>query len=276
MAKRRKPEEEHADESWLIPYADILTLLLALFIVLFAMSNVDQDKYDAMMKVFYQEFGGKIITDDGGASGGTGIMDPDFPINPSEPTPSPTPTPDPNEGEGDDSPTMQLYEMLQKAIKDNGLENSVGVQKDGEAVLITLTNDINFASGSAELTPTMRNTATIIAGLLQTTQDPDDPFDIIVTGHTDNVPMHTAQYASNWELSLGRAVNFMKQLLADSELSPTIFSCRGYGEFAPIDTNDTPDGRQRNRRVEVLVSQAVASQAFLDYGDGSAGGQDGS
>ena len=81
----------------------------------------------------------------------------------------------------------------------------------------------------------------------------DVPRSIVVTGHTDNVPIHNAEYASNWELSVMRAINFMKVLLANQNLQPELFTAKGYGEFQPIATNETTEGRAKNRRVEVLI-----------------------
>ena len=79
------------------------------------------------------------------------------------------------------------------------------------------------------------------------------PRHIIISGHTDNVPIHNAQFASNWELSVMRAVNFMKVLLENPNLDPRWFSAKGYGEFKPVAPNNTPEGRMKNRRVEILI-----------------------
>jgi len=240
----------HVSESWLIPYADILTLLLALFIVLYASSTLDQAKFQAVMEGFFEAFGGSIPAIESGSEGTGGSFT--FPEAPPPDVTSP--------GE-ERNPLNDLYASLLTYIDKNGLGDNISVGRLGDQVLITLRSDIWFASGSAEVTPTMRAEAKVLASMLTDTQNPENPFDIVVTGHTDNVPIHTARYPSNWELSMDRAVQFLVVLLSESNLDPTHFSARGYGEYQPIDTNDTPEGRQRNRRVELSVSQPVNNGA---------------
>ena len=81
----------------------------------------------------------------------------------------------------------------------------------------------------------------------------DPPRNIIISGHTDNVPIKNSNFSSNWELSVMRAVNFMSVLIEEGNLDPKWFSAKGFGEFEPVADNDTPAGRSKNRRVEVLV-----------------------
>lgn len=81
----------------------------------------------------------------------------------------------------------------------------------------------------------------------------DPPRNIIISGHTDNVPIHTAKFESNWELSVMRAVNFMKIILENDKLDPRWFSAKGYGEYKPVASNATKEGRAKNRRVEILI-----------------------
>ena len=108
----------------------------------------------------------------------------------------------------------------------------------------------------------MEDKAHRLAELLYDNENPEHPFEVIVAGHTDNVPINTPQYPSNWYLSVQRAVNFLVEMLNGSELDPTHFSSRGYGEYMPVASNDTEEGRQQNRRVELLVSED-APQAQL-------------
>ncbi|MDR1158970.1 MAG: OmpA family protein [Oscillospiraceae bacterium] len=256
MAKHKgPPHEEHADESWLIPYADLLTLLLALFIVLFAASSINSEKYQAIMSAFQDELGGT-----GVLPGSDGVLPPGMspPGNGLRPTPTSAPTPG---GEGDggigDIKLWPLFDSLQDYVDENHMDDNIDVAFTGQDVLITLKSDIWFSSGSAEITPSMREQAHMLAQLLRDNQKPEFPLEVIVAGHTDNVPIHSSQYPSNWHLSARRALNFLMALLEDSDLDPTRFSSRGYGEYAPIATNNTSEGRQRNRRVELLVSQPL-------------------
>jgi flagellar motor protein MotB len=97
--------------------------------------------------------------------------------------------------------------------------------------------------------------AATLADLIQSNQTPADPLDVVVAGHTDNVPSNSARYPNNWFLSSARALNFLAVLLEDGDLSPENFATRGYGELRPIASNDTPEGRKLNRRVELLISR---------------------
>ena len=140
-------------------------------------------------------------------------------------------------------------------MTENNLQKTIAVEFQGENVLVTLKNDVWFDSGSADVSLAMHEQAGTLADLIQSNQTPEAPLEVIVAGHTDNVPSHSARYPSNWYLSLARAVNFLAVLLEDGDLNPTHFSTRGYGEYSPIAPNDTLEGRQLNRRVELLISR---------------------
>jgi len=260
MARHKKhpPHEEHADESWLVPYADLLTLLLALFIVLFATATPDESKYEEVIQALYQAFGGQIpdtvaeIPDDFEIFIPT---NPDGTPKPTEPTDDTT-NPDGTGGEGDGTGKGigSLMTALDEYVHANNLESSVSVDPLGENILVTLKNDVCFESGSKQVTNDMKAKLSILAQILRENQDAEFPFEIIVAGHTDNVPMKTPGY-TNWDLSVDRALECMRLLINDTGLDPAHFSVRGYGELQPVDTNDTAEGRLRNRRVEVLISQ---------------------
>ncbi len=241
---RRKHEEheEHVDESWLIPYADLLTLLLALFVVLFATATIDQEKYNAVMEALHESMTGEVVPVE---------------VLPYPPqTELPSNPPPPTEEETDPMAGMNsLYRAINAYVSDNGLSDYVAIEQLGDKVMITLSNDVWFASGSKNVTAEMRDKIPVIARILRENQDESRPFEIVVAGHTDNVPIVSIPNYSNWDLSVDRAVEFLRLLLKDSGMDPAHFSARGYGEMQPVATNDTPDGRQQNRRVEVLISQ---------------------
>lgn len=244
LAKRAKKHkhEEHMDESWLVPYADVLTLLLALFIVLFASSSVDQVKLERMSAVFTQVF-----------DGGTGFLEQSSPIE----------TPNAESDEVSQQTSAYLKDQQELAeIKDsvdnfiavNEMEGQFATEMTEEGLLVTIRDSILFGSGEAEIKPEYIPTIQELAAVLVS----DPARNIVITGHTDNVPAGP-NYSSNIELSVMRASNFYMVLINSNEqLDSKKISARGYGEDSAIAPNDTAEGRAKNRRVEVLIQPFVA------------------
>lgn len=239
--KRGKPKESEASEAWLLPYSDLLTLLLALFIVLFGMSQTDQDKVEQMGRAFSAAFnmGGPSFFAGGGPN-----------VSPYADMPS-------TEEKGNAAYIQEnqrlenMQRALQEYIEQNHLKDELNTNMTEGGLLIRIKEQALFPSGSAELVPESQKIGPVVAGLLAAIPEP-----IIISGHTDNVPIATEQYPSNWELSTQRALNFMKFLLAqNAQLNPARFSATGYGEYRPAASNDTEEGRAKNRRVEILVSR---------------------
>ena len=247
--KKRKQEDSHIDESWLIPYADLLTLVLALFIVLFAASSVNAQKFQMLSRVFNDIF-----------IGGEGVMD----------YPQPSPQDDsassyglkkednPEESELDKQKQLQKLDQeelkqiqvkINQYISDKNLQEKFDTSLTDEGLLLTIRDNVLFNSGRAEIRNSDMNVANEVSQLLVM----DPPRNVIISGHTDNVPIHNSKFESNWELSVMRAVNFMKIMLDNKKLDPRWFSAKGFGEFQPITSNATSEGRAKNRRVEVLI-----------------------
>lgn len=248
MSKKHRHEEheEHADESWLLPYSDLMTLLLALFIVLYAASSVNVSKLEELSQAFKTAF-----------SSGISILDKSAAV----------------QSETDDLGKRQreeraetaknretlakqeqqnlekLKKQLDQYIKKGGLSSQLETSLNQSQLLITIRDNALFPSGSANIKPDARKLAVAIGNMLE--QYPD--YEIIVSGHTDNQPISTYEFASNWELSSKRAINFMKILLENPAFNPGKFSAIGYGEYRPLDANDTDAGRAKNRRVEVSI-----------------------
>lgn len=254
--RRKRKEEEEVSESWLLPYSDLLTLLLALFIVLFASSSVDAQKFDQMSRVFNSIF-----------MGGTGLLDYQNPIDDNTDHSSDAPPKSSQVLEEDHQEktesqkelTMELEDQkelqeiqskINAFIEKKEFDSKFSTELTDEGLLLTIRDNVLFESGKAEVREKDRDTARELAKFLEM----EPPRNIIISGHTDNVPIHNANYGSNWELSVMRAVNFMKVLLEeDTNLDPKWFSAKGFGEFQPIGDNQTAEGRAKNRRVEVLI-----------------------
>ncbi|QMV42310.1 flagellar motor protein MotB [Cohnella cholangitidis] len=247
--KRHEPHEEHADESWLLPYSDLMTLLLALFIVLYAASAVNTSKFEEMSRAFKTAF-----------SSGLGIMDKGAITQDYENKRNTNQDlPRANDGKKDKSREElkqqeqqnleQLQKELNKYIDKNGLSSQLETQLNQSQLLITIRDNALFPSGSASIKTDSQKLASAIGQMLQ--QYPD--YEILVTGHTDNQPINTSEFPSNWELSSKRAINFMKILLENTAFDPSRFSAIGYGEFRPLESNASDAGRAKNRRVEVSI-----------------------
>lgn len=231
------------DESWLIPYADLLTLLLALFIVLFAMSSVDAVKFQQMSKAFNDVF-----------TGGTGVFDFQSPL-PEGQMESPDERKedvekhDEVDGAKDFEELLAVQNKVNSYIEEKKLKDKLETSLTDEGLLVSIRDNVLFESGRAEVRTEDLNIANEIANLLIM----DPPRNIIISGHTDNVPIRTARYESNWELSVMRAVEFMKIILKNQQLDPRWFSAKGFGEFQPVASNDSAEGKAKNRRVEILI-----------------------
>ena len=239
MAKRKKTnDDDHMNESWLLPYSDLLTLLLALFIVLFSMSSLDAKKFQEFARTFNDIF-----------QGSTGILDYSKPIPAPVPTPEEKTTKDEILNQKDEKELKQLEAKINQYIKSKNLTNKITLSLTSEGLLLRIRDNVLFDSGKAEIRKEDVQIARELSNLLVM----NPPHQIIISGHTDNIPIKTASFQSNWELSAMRAINFMKILLENPKLDPRFFSAKGYGEYQPIADNSTPDGRAKNRRVEVLI-----------------------
>jgi flagellar motor protein MotB len=155
----------------------------------------------------------------------------------------------------DDSAVLDLlHQRITIYMHDNGIGDSIQMQYDGEFVLLTLASDIWFESGGDGVDSQMRESLVDLAQLLALTFQMDMPFEVTVTGHTDTVPINTARFSSNWELSIARAISITEVLVRESGLNPDVFGARGSAGYSPIADNGTAEGRQLNRRIEVVVS----------------------
>ena len=241
--KHAKPHEEEVGEAWLLPYSDLMTLLLALFIALFAMSQTDASKMQALAQAFTAAF------NMGGPSFFSGM-------GPSTSMTSATTQGQDNANSAymqENENLREAQEKLEQYIKENNLQDQVSTELSEEGLMIRLKERALFASGSAALQGQANQIVPVIAALLSSL-----PERVTISGHTDNVPISTAQFPSNWELSSARAVSLMRGLMGvQPSLNPARFSALGYSEYRPIASNDTEEGRAQNRRVEVFIARSM-------------------
>jgi chemotaxis protein MotB len=251
----RKKQAEHVNhERWLVSYADFITLLFAFFVVLFASSQTDkkkQVKLAAAMQIAFTPLGSfeahsktPPLTDLSAAA----ISDaPPAALTP--PLPSTTSLETPEETE------KRLKKFLAEQVAAKRIApDSITMRITPDGLVISLHEAGFFPSGSAEVRASSVSILSLLAATL-----PRNP--LRVEGHTDNVPIHTSQFATNWELSTTRATAIARILLDHGPIDPVNLSAAGYAEFHPVASNDTEDGRTQNRRVDIiLLRHPAASQ----------------
>ena len=244
MRRRRRSEENAHAERWLVSYADFMTLLFALFVVLFASSYQDKrtvQRVSSAVKNGFQNVGTYLQSDGmqensssnlsrigSAASGNPGID------------------------------VAELQRKLTKALGKEIERQEVDLRMTPEGFVISLHELGFFNSGEARLLPGAADKIKRIAAVLM-----QYGMDMRVEGHSDNVPIHNAAFASNWDLSTARAMAVAMMLIDEAGFDPRRMSIAGYGEYHPTASNDTPEGRRANRRVDIVVvsvSKAVPAK----------------
>lgn len=228
MQSRRKKKNSDDDinpDAWLATYSDTITLLLTFFIILYSMSSVDSQKLKELTEALQNSLSGtgtvkvteiENITDLKVQAGKTEYED--------------------------------LSEKLNKVINDNALTDVIKIREEGRGIVLQLDETILFDPGRANLKEDNQGVLEAITTIINGTDN-----DVLVEGHTDNIPMRTAQYGSNWELSTARAVSVVRYFVESKSVDPRRFAVKGYGEYKPLVANDTAENRAINRRVDILI-----------------------
>lgn len=281
----RKRHEEHTNhEAWAIPYGDLVTLLLAFFVVMYALSTLNEGKYRLLSDSLYAAFRGEPRTlepvEVGQHQAGAGADSRAGVLQQQRPDPARAPpagslvklAPDvphiassratalAEQAERRDAALTRVADQVETALGDLVKRNLVMVRRNELWVEVELRTDILFPSGSAQpvagALPVLERLAQVLAPL---------PNAVRVEGYTDNVPIRTNAFYSNWELSAARAGSVVR-VLAGQNIDPARLAVVGYGEQRPAASNDTPEGRNANRRVVVVIlavesaNEAPASQ----------------
>jgi chemotaxis protein MotB len=244
MARKKKVEEHVNHERWLVSYADFITLLFAFFTTLYAISTVDQKKVGRLMYSMRTAF--KVDFFDGGPSGATRMVTVMEGLG--------THDPDSIAAAASDHPAKldSLAKRLGSLANDPLLKGKFQVRMESRGLVISLAEAGFFPSGSASLKPEAVAAVKLIE---KTVADKD--LRVTVEGHTDNIPVRSGKFASNWELSTGRASTVVAMFIEEG-MDPVRLAASGYGEFKPVASNDTAEGRARNRRVDIVLSNATA------------------
>lgn len=212
-------------------YADMVTLMLAFFILLFSFSVIDQTRFQEILSSLRMTL-----------IGGQGIL-----------TGSPQSPPIPEEeGEFADEttdPTILTFETIQAYIAEAGLEETMSISLEQRGIVLQISDALLFDPAKAYLRPESLAMLAYLSEVLAKISNP-----VVVEGHTDNVPINTFLFPSNWELSVARAVVVLRYLVETKGLASERFVASGYGEFHPVTSNLTAEGRARNRRVNIVIS----------------------
>lgn len=284
-SNRNHSEQSASHDRWLITYADLITLLMIFFVVMYAMSNVDAAKYQSLSSALNTTFSSG--SGSGNLPANVGLLDGAYTRKPGETGALNTQqagasngddaatSPDSssaNDSEEQSKPVMigeitekdlafrkqeeqlqHVMSTIQQYIQDNQLETQITVTDTAKGVEIRLSDSLLFALGRADLTsaayPTMDKLASLFSQLDTT---------ISIEGHTDNLAIAPGgRYKDNWELSAERALSVLRYFVEQKNLNSETFQIAGYGDTRPVDSNETAEGRKNNRRVEIIILRSV-------------------
>jgi chemotaxis protein MotB len=269
--KRSHHEEEHENEErWLVSFADMMTLLFCLFMVLFAISSVNTSKFEDLAKSLQDAFSGKVVTG-GEAVMQTGSSTPPEQSPPTPPLPSMMPVTQASEGAApttdqselkrraqlEEEELQRLRKRIQALAKQEGVAANVKVTVRRRGLVVELLTDgVFFDSGSALVKPHAEGLLVKIAHIIAG----EHKHPVVVEGHTDSAPIATAQFPSNWELSGSRA-GAVVRTFQRSGVNGKRMSTQGFGSQVPAATNATAQGRSRNRRVVAVLTRMYQQAA---------------
>jgi len=238
MLKKAKVQKDTIDR-WLLTYSDLMNLLLIFFIILYAISQVDSSKYNQLAYSLREAFGTSASSTYIGTHGSSNsIIDLDSGS-------ASTVIPDKLE----DTQMEEVKKKIDEVVAKSGIDNSIEVTIKERGIEISIRDSLLFKSGSSDIEPKAKETIVQIGNILHNLSDNQ----IRVEGHTDNEPIRTTQYPSNWELSSARAVNVLRILIDESGIDPKMVSAIGYGEFRPKLPNTSIENKIKNRRVDIVV-----------------------
>ena len=267
MRNRKAPEppEEEGSPAWMNTYGDMVTLLLTFFVLLFSFSTIDAVKWQEIVNSLA---GARIVAIselDPNAPESNDYSEGRFVITSTEPNTTPTPviTPSPSEQiiNGMTAAEVQnkfneLYEKIKNHIETNNLGYILYVEYiDDETIVLRMSDQAFFDPGSAVIDEQAKAALDEVCDIIK---EYEEIINMIhIEGHTDNVPIHNAYFEDNWELGFGRANTVRKYILEAAELTPGLLVAESYGEYHPIATNDTVEGRAQNMRVDFVIESIL-------------------
>lgn len=248
MRRRGEFEGENSDR-WLMTYADLITLLLAFFVIMYAMSKVDSKKFEQMSEKLKGEFNSSdVIPSVGTTDLGAGVLKVGRLKIVAQRLESPSFGPVKHRVSLGPATNIPLSSGFHEQPAGDSSANQYSLEMNERGLIIHVLESALFASGQADLQPGALTLLDKIAAEIR-----DLPNQIRVEGHTDSIPMRSYKFPSNWELSSARATAVVRYFVDRHEFSPERVSALGFGEFRPLTSNDTPEGRSQNRRVDIVI-----------------------
>lgn len=266
MARNKKPEEPGAGAPWLNTFADLMNLLLCFFVLLFASSTIDDTKYEQLVNSFSTTFsvlqgGGQGVSDGVLISAGASQLNNlgEYYTNMGEES---------EKSEEEETDLLDEYQEQLKAVAEenydklSGLSDKkklddsieIGMDQNYHFIKISLNGGILFDSGQADIKKEAVPILSKVGDVLKNFED----HQIVIEGHTDNIPISNAKYKNNLWLSTARAATVLEYFIDEKRFSPEHLESSGRSEYAPVATNDTPEGRAKNRRVEIKIYNEVS------------------
>ncbi|WP_238883228.1 OmpA family protein [Clostridium sp. YIM B02551] len=235
VRKRKNRGGQLSGDEWLGTFSHTITIVLIFFILLFSFSSVNENKLKGVSEALNNIVNG----------GGTNILSNNQSTPESDKVDTSKVT---TEDTSSVNTNKQMLSKVNDFIKENNLGSVTEVKSDKRGITIDLKDTILFESEKADLIPESKNVLDKLSTLLSSINN-----EIIIEGHTDNVPINNYKFSSNWELSSIRAVNIVRYFTEVKKLEPSRFEASGYGEFRPLVDNSTPENRAKNRRVDILI-----------------------
>jgi len=262
--KRGTGSEEPAQE-WLLTYSDLVTLLLTFFVMLFSMATIDKQKFIEIANSFKSQFinrsNGEMFNKNSGKDliaffpQSSAIDDSDRKDNEEQDLPTSKKNVSVEEAFEIQEKLDNTLNRLKNEIRDLGLKEEVTLIDGEESVIIRIDSALLFDLGKADIKESAKDSLQKIGLLLK-----DLDNEIFVQGHTDNLPINTLLFPTNWELSTKRATNVVLFLIDKCGADPVKLTATGNGEFRPIRPNDSEENRQKNRRVDIVIKKIYATQ----------------
>jgi len=240
--RRKKTDDEHENlERWLLTYADLITLLLAFFIMLYTFSKQDAQKYQEVTSNLKSIFsGGKGVA---GKGSGTGVI----------------PLEAMSKADSDEEIKKQLEEQIKEVTSEDSKQKNISVISDERGTVVRIMDKAFYDEGKADLKERAKQTLDKIIPVVKSVNN-----HIRIEGHTDNIPISKGEFKSNWELSVRRATEVVRYLIEKGNIPPQRISATGYAEYRPVVNNDTAENRALNRRIEIILAKSSSGDKTVE------------